>query len=56
MGDITIFIPINQFEDKQLKAEYTYDARGRLVKVKDHNNESVSYEYDDAGNRVKVNN
>jgi YD repeat-containing protein len=56
VGDITIFVPANNFEDKKLKAEFKYDARGRLVSVKDHTSQSVSYTYDDAGNRVKVNN
>ena len=41
VGSITIFVPASNFEDKKLKSEYTYDARGRLIKVKDHTDKSV---------------
>ncbi|MEG3768533.1 RHS repeat domain-containing protein [Alteromonas sp. 14N.309.X.WAT.G.H12] len=36
--------------------QFGYDARGRLIEVADHTGQSVSYEYDDAGNRIRVNN
>jgi YD repeat-containing protein len=39
-----------------ITANFTYDARGRLVNVKDHASKTVTYSYDDAGNRTKVNN
>lgn len=36
--------------------QYKYDARGRLVEVKDNDGKIVSYALDDAGNRTSVQN
>ena len=41
-------------ENEYARTEYTYDQGGRLICQKESNGETVTFSYDEAGNRVKV--
>ncbi|MEG3768535.1 RHS repeat domain-containing protein [Alteromonas sp. 14N.309.X.WAT.G.H12] len=56
VGNIIIFVQAADFKDENLKVTFQYDARGRLIQTKNQSDEKINYEYDDAGNRTRVNN
>lgn len=50
---VTVSLPL---ASQEFVTQYKYDARGRLVEVKDNDGKIVSYALDDAGNRTSVQN